>query len=186
MIVARTVLAALLALAATPAAAQMMEVAAAEERLIVPDIPVTDRNGTIDGFVSRLAGEGTLLVSFSYTGCVSLCPVTHAILGLVDDALAKPGAPPLTIVTVSIDPANDTPAALDAAAERLRASRNWRWLVASPSDTPALLASFGVPLGPPEAHDPLFLVGDLASGRFRRISGFPDPDLLLDFARAGL
>lgn len=160
-----------------------VEIGAAMEHLAIPDIPVRDRSGRSEGFATRLSRAGPVLIAFSYTSCLSLCPVSHAILGLVDDALAEPGAPALRIITLSLDPARDTPEALDAAARALRASPRWDWLVASPAATPALLASLGVPPGPPEAHEPVFLIGDIASGTFRRLGGLPDPALLIALAR---
>lgn len=154
------------------------------EQLVLPDIPVTDKEGATAGFVSRLAQAGPVLIGFSYTGCVSLCPITHAILADVDQGMRGSKAPPLTIVTLSIDPANDTPERLAATARELDASPRWQWLVASPADTPALLSALGVASGPIESHDPVFLLGDMASGEFRRIVGLPDPRELLRLAGA--
>lgn len=154
------------------------------ERMLIPDIPVVDKDGQWSGIVSRFADKGPLLIAFSYTGCVTLCPITHAILADVDDRLDNPGAPPLTVLTISLDPVNDTPARLSEVADTLGTSTRWHWLAAAPTDTPALLSAMGVPSGPPEAHDPLFLLGDFADGKFRRIAGLPDPAELLSLAAA--
>lgn len=155
------------------------------ETLILPDVPVTDATGVTMGFTERYGRAGPLLIGFTYTTCGSICPIGHAILAEVDRALGAPGAPPLRIVTISIDPAKDTPERLAAAALEFEASPRWDWVVASGQDAPALLDAFGVPPGPPEFHDPLFLLGDLRDGRFRRIVGLPDPTELLALAGAG-
>ena len=181
MIACLAVLFLLLAPSAVAQGVQQMVMAAGApvERLVLPDIPVTDASGRQQGIVSRFAGEGALLIAFSYTDCLTLCPITHAILRGVDEGLSGPDAPPLTILTISLDPVRDTPARLADAAQQLGASQRWVWLAASPADTPALLSAMGAPPGPPEAHDPLFLMGDMASGDFRRIAGLPDPDEIL-------
>lgn len=155
------------------------------ETLVLPDVPVTDATGLTRGFTTRYLGAGPLLIGFTYTTCGSICPIGHAILAEVDRALAGPAAPPLRIVTVSIDPGNDTPERLAAAAREFEASARWDWVVADQGGASALLDAFGVPPGPPEFHDPLFLLGDLADGRFRRIVGLPDPDEILDLAATG-
>lgn len=166
-------------------AAQPMVAGRPVESLLLPDTPMTDAKGTIQGLTDRYGAAGPLLIAFSYTGCVSLCPVTHAILSAVDEALGRPGAPRLHIVTISIDPVNDTPDRLAAAAREIGASDRWDWLVATPESTPLLLGAFGIPSGPPEAHDPVFLLGDMETGDFRRIVGLPDPGDLLALAAAG-
>lgn len=150
------------------------------ERLSLPNVPVTDRFGTADGFLDRFAGAGPLLVSFSYTQCRTVCPLTNAVLAEVQDELTAAG---YSLVTVSIDPLHDTPAAMAAAAEAFGAGPSWHWLAASPADTPALLDALGVPPGPVEDHVPQVLVGDLASGDVVRILGLPEVDALLAFAR---
>lgn len=160
-----------------------MESAFARERLLLPDIPVTDTQGRRDGFVTRYGDAGPVLISFIYTECRDNCDMVKAVMKLVDDDLALPGAPPLRLIAVSVDPWRDTPQTLAAAARDIEASDNWDWLIASRADTPALLSAFGLKPGPVEAHEAVYLLGDLRTGRFWRIPGVPDPAALIDHAR---
>lgn len=68
-------------------------------------------------------------------------------------------------------------------AEAFAAGANWEWVAASVADTPQLLAAFGVPAGPLEAHDPMFLIGDVGQGTFVRILGLPQPEQLVEIVR---
>lgn len=154
------------------------------ERIVLPDIPVTDQTGRRAGFVSRYAPAGPVIVSFLYTNCVEACAMTQAVLGVVDQDLAGPGAPRARIVTITVDPARDTPEVLAETARAADASDRWDWLVADAADTPVLLAAFGLTPGPIEAHESVYLVGDLRSGDFTRVEGIPDPQALIDLARA--
>lgn len=154
---------------------------AATEQLVLPDAPVTDASYRIDGFVSRLHSAGTVIVSFSFIECTALCPMTNAILAEVDDRIVAEGLP-LTIVTLTIDPVNDTPAKLAEAAGAVGASDRWIWLTAAPVDTFLLLDSFGLPPGPIEDHNPMLLIGNVGTGEFQRIVGLPEPDGLIDLA----
>jgi protein SCO1 len=153
----------------------------ATEQLILPDAPVTDASYRVDGFVSRLHAAGTVIVSFSFVECTTLCPITNAILAEVDDRIVAEGLA-LTIVTLTIDPVNDTPAKLAKAAGEVGASDRWIWLTAAPVDTFLLLDSFGFPPGPIEDHNPMMLIGNVGTGEFQRIVGLPDPDGLIDLA----
>ena len=153
------------------------------EQLALPDAPVTDASYRVDGFVSRLHSAGTVIVSFSFIECTTLCPLTNAVLAEVDDRIDAEGLP-LTIVTLTIDPVNDTPAKLAEAAEAVGASERWLWLTATPGDTFLLLDSFGLPPGPIEDHNPMLLIGNVGTGEFQRIVGLPEPGGLIDLATA--
>jgi protein SCO1/2 len=160
-----------------------MESALTEEQLLLPDIGVTDSHGRTEGFVTRYGDAGPVLISFIYTECDDTCGMIRGVMQLVDQDLQAPGAPDLKLVVISVDPWRDTPRVLAAQAQEMEASTNWDWLVASPADTPALLSAMGMEAGPLEAHEAVYLLGDLASGRFLRISGVPDPDMLIQRAR---
>ena len=187
MIRSLALLLALLPATALPHAGQdhaaPMESAMTEERLLLPDIPVTDIQGGTAGFVTRYGDAGPVLISFIYTECEDNCTMVKAVMKLVDDDLQAPGAPPLRLIALSVDPWRDTPQTLAAAAAEIGASGNWDWLVASGADTPVLLSAFGLQPGPVEAHEAVYLLGDFRTGRFWRIPGVPDPAALIDQAR---
>lgn len=181
----RSLLAALL-LWSAPALAEAprpMQGARGQERLVLPDIPVTDSHGARQGFVSRYAAAGPLLIAFLYTNCTENCGMTISVMGLVDQDLQARDAPALRLVAISVDPWRDTPEVLAEVAASAWASEKWDWVVASPADTPALLSAFGLDPGPIEAHGSVYLLGDLQSGLFTRISGVPDPAELVALAR---
>ncbi len=156
------------------------------ETLRIPDAPVVDSDYYSEGFVSRYRGKGQLLISFTYTGCETLCPVSNAVLQQLDRRLSDMADVPLHIVTLSIDPIRDTPAALQESRKTLNASDNWSWLTAAPQDNRLLLESFGIDPGLLEEHDPMFLLGDLSTGEFVRIIGMPDPDRILRIAQSNI
>lgn len=138
-------------------------------------------------------GRGELaLVSFVYLQCGEACPLSTALLHQVDRALARDPAlaRSVELVTVSIDPVRDTPAAMAALRDRMAPRARWRFLTAqSPGSLQSLLVDFGqdavwIP-GGSNAPDSLrhvlkvFLVD--ADGAVRQIysTGFLDQRLVL-------
>ena len=115
--------------AETPAAA--MAPSGLDERLLLPDVALTDRHGGTQGLVSRYEDAGLVLYGFIYTNCTESCGLTISVMGLVDMDLQMAGAPDLRLVSVSVDPWRDTPAVLDEVAEMVQASPGWDWVVAS-------------------------------------------------------
>ncbi|NHF72001.1 SCO family protein [Paracoccus xiamenensis] len=161
---------------------QMQMQSNTQEQLAPPDIPVTDAAGRTEGFTTRMRNTGPVIVSFMYTNCETVCDITNGILYGVDQDLAGQDDR-ITLVSVAIDPANDTPEALRKTAAEFSASDRWLWLTAGMRGTSPLLDSLGVAFDSIETHDPMFLVGDFCSGAFTRIIGIPEPKALIAMAR---
>lgn len=93
-----------------------------------------------------LARGELALVSFVYLQCGESCPLSTALLHDLDRQLAKDASlsKQVELVTVSFDPARDTPAAMAALRTRMAPQGRWRFLTAR--DERALrpvLADFG-------------------------------------------
>jgi protein SCO1 len=160
------------------------EIIVGDELLTIPDFPVESAAGTRDGLRTLLPAEAPIIMSFTYTGCESLCDITNAVLLGVDEELASDDLGGARIVTITIDPANDTSTQLDATRRALAASDRWLWLTAGVRGTPPLLDALRFPAGNVEDHNPIFLVGRLCAGRFIRIVGLATPEDLVAHARA--
>ncbi|MBA4490499.1 SCO family protein [Paracoccus sp. S1E-3] len=161
-----------------------MQVGRSTEKIVLPDIAVTDQTGKVQGIVSRYADGAPVIVSFLYTNCTEVCLMTQATLSVVDEELAGQKADPLKILSITVDPARDTPEVLAKAAADIAASPRWHWLRANAAETPVLLSAFGIDAGPIETHENVYFVGDMASGEFIRVTGDADPDALIALARA--
>lgn len=150
-----------------------------EEALRLPDFPVTNADGITLGLREMLPDRAPIILSFTYTGCESLCDVTNAILLGTDNDLSKAGLPDVRIATLTIDPENDTPQQLKTARDSLGASARWLWLTAGMRGTRPLLDALRIPPGAIEEHDPVFLVGRACSGAFTRVVGLANPEDLV-------
>lgn len=73
----------------------------------VPDFALRDQNGKL----VRLSAErgNVVLLTFMYTHCQDLCPLTAVHL---DSAALRSGSPKVQIFAVSVDPRGDTPASV--------------------------------------------------------------------------
>jgi cytochrome oxidase Cu insertion factor (SCO1/SenC/PrrC family) len=81
-----------------------------------------------------LAGK-VLLVNFVYTGCSTVCPIQTRALAEVQAALPPDVAARVRFVSISLDPLQDTPAALKAFATTMRADlTRWSFVTGRPTD----------------------------------------------------
>jgi len=75
---------------------------------------------------SARLGGGAWVADFIFTQCPGLCPRLSAEMAKLQGELARRGSP-VRMVSFTVDPRNDTPAALRAYAERFRADPE-RWV----------------------------------------------------------
>ena len=95
-----------------------------------------------------LADDQVEFVSFVYRSCAdaSACPLALSVLKRLDAELARlPSlARRVRLVTVSFDPAHDTPEGMRALRDRLAPASDWRFLTAPSRDAiDPVLADFG-------------------------------------------
>ena len=109
----------------------------------IPDFSLTDQTGARVK-LSQFRGE-PVAVTFTYTRCpiATACPLTVARFSKIDAALKKENFGALLCVTV--DPENDTPAALKDYAARIGADpKRWKFLTGDPREVASVAERFGV------------------------------------------
>ncbi len=90
-------------------------------RLSAPHWPVTDTAGRRAPLGARLRGHVTA-VQLIFTGCSSTCPVQGAVFAVI---AARPPAPDVRLLSLSVDPLSDGPAQLKAWLGRFGAPALW-------------------------------------------------------------
>ena len=87
------------------------------------------------------------------------------------------------MITISVDPRNDTPAALKRFAGKFGASRGWYFLTGDPEQVTAVLKRFGAYTEKPEEHpNPLF-IGDDATGYWTKTHALERPETIAHAVR---
>lgn len=114
-----------------------------------PDFTLTNQSGAIVK-LNQFRGK-LVLLSFVYTRCVDVCPLITANLARVQRDLMARGwwGTDVVFVSVTTDPAHDTPAALRSYARRYQADlRAWYFLTGSPRALQAVYAAYGILVRP--------------------------------------
>lgn len=156
----------------------------AGERIILPDVTLVDQNGLRRALKSEIAGDGLVVVNFNYATCESICPVGNAVMAEVDRLAPGAIGRPVRLLSITIDPARDTPAALARASEPFAPSERWFWLTGATADVDQVLRRADVPKGDILFHPPVFLVGDPQASTFLRSIASPDAEEILGMLRS--
>jgi protein SCO1/2 len=145
----------------------------------VPDFQFTTQDGSM---LSKADLLGKVwVVDFFFTRCPGPCPVMSSRMAEISKELKK--AKDVRLVSVSIDPENDTPAVLSAYAKRLNADPSrWSFLTGPKKEidaftTKGMLQVLATdPAGVP-THSTRFLVVD-QEGRIRSARKLEEPELV--------
>lgn len=129
-----------------------------------PDFALINQQGR-SVRLSQLRGK-IVLLNFIYTRCTDVCPITTAALVRVQDELLRRGwwGREIVFVSVTTDPAHDTPAVFTAYAKRYRIDpAGWHLLSGAPRTVAAVHRSYGIEVRPrgrdlQDHHLPTFVI----------------------------
>ena len=153
-------------------------------QITLPEITLIDHHARPRALRGDLDSGALLVMTFNYTLCGSICPIGNDIMAYLDDEVGAVGGRDVRLLSITIDPQNDTPAMMAEAARKFDASERWLWLTGRPGDIRRLLQSVGAPVHNLELHDPVFLVGDGQTGQFFRTQTMPTVDELMSMLDA--
>ena len=125
-----------------------------------------------------LASDDPVMLNFIFTTCSTICPVMVRVFADVPSRLGAQ-AKDLRMVSISIDPENDTPAQLKSLANSLGANQRWSFLTGRVQDIANVQRAFGIYSGDKMTHEPLTLIRHARSKSWVRIDGFANPDELV-------
>ncbi len=148
-------------------------------RIALPPVVMTDAMSGRFDLPGDIEAGALVVINFSYTTCDSICPLGNQILQFVDERRGEVRRP-VHLLTITIDPRNDTPDKMRAAAHAFDASDNWHWLTSSPATISRILRAADTDVADLQFHDPVFLVGDIRTGHYFRSLSMPDADELID------
>ncbi|MEF3073412.1 SCO family protein [Methylobacter sp. Wu1] len=149
-----------------------------ESPAALPNAELQDQNGASVRFASDVVGNRIMALNFIYTDCQTACPVVSGIFSKLQSRLGDKLAKDVRMVSLSINPATDTPERLKAYAERFHAAPEWLWLTGEKAQVDALLKSLGVYSADVANHAPVILVGDPVRGEWTRFNGLSSPDTI--------
>lgn len=148
----------------------------------VPDIALVRDDGRKVALRDELDDGRPLVLNFIYTTCSGICPLASHILSEVQRELGGE-RDQVHLVSISIDPDEDTPPRLREYARRYSAGRSWQHYTGAQSAILAVQRAFGTYQGDKMGHTPVTLVRAVPGGPWVRFDGFATPELILEELR---
>lgn len=144
---------------------------------------VTSQGETV-AFDADLFGRGATIVSFTYTGCRSVCPTADLTMEFlakgISDARLDVG-----LLTFTIDPITDQPETLERRRVDVGGAPNRTWITGDPRAVHRVVTAMGMEFQSVEEHPAFFLaIGRNGSPVYRILERDADPETLLQRAAA--
>jgi cytochrome oxidase Cu insertion factor (SCO1/SenC/PrrC family) len=146
-----------------------------------PNVPVIDQNGRTLNFYDDVIKGKIVVISFIYTSCQDICPLTTARMAQLADKLGEDVmGRDLFFISMSVDPENDTPERMKAFADAFDVGPGWLFLTGKEADIRAINYKLGDRSDRNLSdHRNEIVLGNDAGGYWQRASVFGDLDSLV-------
>jgi protein SCO1/2 len=144
----------------------------------VPPITLVRADGRPIDLKSELDDGRAVVMTFIYTTCTSICPVISQTFEQLQDKLG-PQLSHVHLVSITIDPENDTPARLREYAAKFGAGPEWQYYTGTVDATIAAQKAFNVYRDDKMDHNPVVFVRAAPGKPWLRVDGFATADELV-------
>lgn len=158
-------------LASHDASATTSNVSEQSSKMNIPDIELLDQNGRKIHFYTDLVKGQTVAINFIFTTCTTICPPLGATFARVQKELGEKVGRDVRLISISVDPATDTPERLKAWGAKFHAGAGWTFVTGNKPQVDELLRALGASSARREDHSPTVLIGNDASGTWTRTYG---------------
>ncbi|MCL6480887.1 MAG: SCO family protein [Firmicutes bacterium] len=126
-----------------------------------------------------LRGKIVVINSFFAT-CTSVCPVMNRKMAQIQEALGDRVGRDVFLLSITVDPENDTPARLREYAASYSARPGWHFLTGKRENVELALRKLGQYVAAREDHLTLMIVGNEPTGLWKKVLALADIGQILE------
>ena len=149
-----------------------------EVNLTIPPLKLVRDDGRAVQLDRELNDGRPVLINFIYTTCFGICPISSQTFSQFQARLGGE-AEKVHLVSVSIDPEEDTPSVLHKYAKKYNAGPSWNHYTGTSEASISAQKAFQVYKGDKMNHDPFTLMRAAPGKPWVRIDGFATAEDLL-------
>lgn len=145
----------------------------------VPEIKLVNRDGQEKLLTTIINPKKPVMLNFIFTTCTAICPIMSASFAQVSKQLEKKN-PALQIISISVDPEQDTPAKLKEYFKQFDAGSQWQLLTGTLDNSITAQKAFDSYRGDKMNHLPLTFMRAANSKQWLRIEGLASASELIE------
>lgn len=155
------------------------------EKYEIPDVTLINQDGKRVRFKSLVESDKPVVVDFIYGTCTTICPVLSAGFSNLQKRLGD--SQKVRLISITIDPENDTPQVMKEYLNRYRAKPGWEFLTGNRRDIDRVMHAFDAYFRNKMDHKPLNFIRSPKDGTWVRLYGLlGSQDFLKECQRAGI
>jgi len=147
-------------------------------RYQVPEVELVRDDGRHVSLAAEMNDGRPVVLAFIYTSCTTVCPLTSQTLATVQQKLGEL-RDRVHIMSISIDPEQDTPARLLQYARTFHAGPQWQHYTGTLAASQRAQRAFDVYRGDKMDHAPAVLIRRAPGEQWVRIDGFATAEQVL-------
>ena len=147
-----------------------------------PNVTLVTQDGKKVRFYDDLLKGKVVAINFIYTTCPDVCPMDTAALRRVQKLVGPRMGRDVFFYSITLDPKNDTPAAMRRYMKTFDVGPGWTFLTGRPQDIALLQNKFGIrPVKPGalSAHDTRYVMGNESTARWLKRTPHDNPYALV-------
>lgn len=148
------------------------------QKYTLPQVTLIREDGKKVDFPKDMDDGRPVVLNFIYTTCTAICPMLSQTFAEFQKKLG-PDAPKVRMVSVSIDPEQDTPKRLAEYARRYGAGPQWTHYTGTVDSSVKVQKAFSAYFGDKMNHKPVVFMRAAPGKPWVRLDGFTTPDDLV-------
>lgn len=156
------------------------------EKYRIPSVKLINQDGKKVLLAELLNSDKPVIVQFIFATCTTICPVLSAGYVNLQQKLGADSSK-IHLISISIDPENDSPKIMKEYLRRYRAKPGWDFLTGSRKDIDAVMRAFNAYIPNKMSHYALTLIHTPKSDKWIRIYGImSSSEFVQEAKKAGL
>jgi len=141
-----------------------------EQRVAIPDVTLINQDGKRVKLLNVINSGKPAVVDFIYGTCTTICPVLSAGYANFQRKLGN-DARAVQLISISIDPENDSPAVMKKYLKTYQAKPGWDFYSGSRSDIDRVMKAFDAYVPDKMSHYPIMFLRGAGREEWVRIYG---------------
>jgi protein SCO1/2 len=151
-------------------AASRPEYQRTEERYVLPDVTLINQDGKRVKLLPLVNSGKPVVVDFIYGTCTTICPVLSAGYTSFQRKLGA-NSQSVQLISISIDPENDSPAVMKKYLKNYRSQPGWDFLTGTREDIDRVMKAFNAYVPNKMSHYPIMFLRMPEGDKWVRIYG---------------
>jgi protein SCO1/2 len=160
-----------------PRAAEEQKAAmdSAAARRYFTDVQLVNQNGDTMRLYSDLIDGKVVIINTFFASCTGSCPVMAGSFAEIQKHLGDRVGKDVYLISISVDPTEDTPAKLKEYASRFHARPGWYFLTGTKANVELALRKLGQYVEDRNNHFNVIIIGNQRTGLWKKAFGLAKP-----------